>query len=535
MYCEFYGFKEKPFTTTPNPRFIFLSKNHKEAFAHLLYGIDHHAGFIELTGEVGTGKTTVLRSLLSQLEETSHRSALILNPCLSAPELLRSINREYGIPWQGLNSAELLDALNLFLVDEHKNGRSVVLVIDEAQNLEPAVLEQLRLVSNLETETTKLIQIILAGQPELRQLLRRPELRQVGQRVSVTYHLQPMDFTDTCNYIEHRLEVAGGWKAATFVPAALKKLYQYSGGIPRLLNIACDRALLIGYTEESREISAPMAARAIIEVRGDEPPRYMSRRWLTAVAVAVAMVGSIAFWGWRSSATPAKRASRAVAATDFLPAVSRELASISESASNIKAFNALAALWQAPPAQPPPSDNGTVDLELLARERSLQLLRFSGSLGLLQRIGSPAVLEITPPGATGKRYLAITGMSGDRLQIMPALLGRSEIGSSELESIWSGRGYLLWRNFHSIPTLVAAGTRGDGVSKLQQLLKRAGVMPQEPTGIFDKTTIAAVRKFQSSQGVTADGRVGNQTLLLLYRVAGQNPQPSLQGLGGNNR
>jgi len=163
MYCEFYGFREKPFNITPNPRFLFLSKHHREAFAHLLYGIDNHAGFIKLTGEVGTGKTTVLRTLFEQLDERGHRTALIFNPCLTAQELMRSINREFGIPWEGLNSSELLDSLNRFLLDENTSGRTVVLVIDEAQNLEPQVLEQIRLISNLETKTDKLIQIVLAG------------------------------------------------------------------------------------------------------------------------------------------------------------------------------------------------------------------------------------------------------------------------------------------------------------------------------------------------------------------------------------
>src|SRR6266567_1682274 len=227
MYCEFYGFREKPFNITPNPRFIFLSKNHREAFAHLLYGIDNHAGFIELTGEVGTGKTTVLRTLFEQLDERGVRTALIFNPCLSAQDLMRSINREFGIPWEGLNSSELLDHLNRFLLAENGAGRTVVLVIDEAQNLEPQVLEQVRLISNLETKTDKLIQIVLAGQPELQKLLGRTELRQLAQRI----------------------------------------------------NIVCDRALLFGYVAESREISGRMVKAAVAEIRREERPAGLLRRW----------------------------------------------------------------------------------------------------------------------------------------------------------------------------------------------------------------------------------------------------------------
>jgi general secretion pathway protein A len=267
MYCEFYGFREKPFNITPNPRFIFLSKNHREAFAHLLYGIDNHAGFIKLTGEVGTGKTTVLRTLFEQLDERGHRTALIFNPFLTAQELVRSINQEFGIPWEGLNNSELLHALNRFLLNENAAGRTVVLVIDEAQNLEPQVLEQIRLISNLETKTDKLIQIVLAGQPELGQLLARSELRQLSQRITVSYHLTPLDYDDTKSYIEHRLEVAGDWRAATFTPQAFKQVFGFSGGVPRLINILCDRALLFGYLEESKEISGRMVKGAIAEIR----------------------------------------------------------------------------------------------------------------------------------------------------------------------------------------------------------------------------------------------------------------------------
>src|SRR6185369_1589411 len=210
MYNKYFGFNEKPFTLTPNPRFIFLSKNHKEAFAHLLYGINNHYGFIELIGEVGTGKTTVLRTLLGQLlHDDNYRTALIFNPCLSGIELLRSINHEFGIKADCEYANELLAEMNRFLLSENAEGRTVVLVIDEAQNLKPEVLEQLRLISNLETEDDKLIQIILAGQPELAALLERPELRQLNQRIAVRYKLKSMNMDETRAYIRHRMEVAG--------------------------------------------------------------------------------------------------------------------------------------------------------------------------------------------------------------------------------------------------------------------------------------------------------------------------------------
>lgn len=266
MYTKYFGFNEKPFTLTPNPRFIYLSKNHKEAFAHLLYGINNHYGFIELVGEVGTGKTTVLRTLLSQLNENNYRSALIFNPCLTGVELLRSINHEFGLDSESEYANELLEELNRFLLTENSRGITVVLVIDEAQNLSPKILEQLRLISNLETEDDKLIQIVLAGQPELSALLDLPELRQLNQRIAVRYRLRSMSMDETRTYIRHRMVVAGETGGVSFSRSALKLIHLYSHGLPRLINNLCDRALLIGYGDEQRRISAGTITRAIREM-----------------------------------------------------------------------------------------------------------------------------------------------------------------------------------------------------------------------------------------------------------------------------
>ncbi len=263
MYLDFHGFREKPFNLTPDPRFVFLSKNHREAFAHLLYGINNRSGFIALTGEVGSGKTTVLRALLSQLDADHHRTALIFNPSLSPTELLQNINREFGISNNTSNNSSLLESLNQFLLQQNTEGRTVVLVIDEAQDLETSVLEQIRLISNLETDKEKLIQIVLSGQSELLQILERNEMRQLSQRITVRYHLQPMDFIDTVHYIHHRLEVAGGKGDVVFSEGALKRIYRYSRGLPRLINVACDRALLTGYTRDTTRISSKVTAEGL--------------------------------------------------------------------------------------------------------------------------------------------------------------------------------------------------------------------------------------------------------------------------------
>lgn len=266
MYCEFFGFFEKPFTITPNPHFIFLSRIHREAFARLLYGVDSHAGFIALTGEVGTGKTTMLRTLLAQLDPEKYRSALIFNPCLSGEQLLVNICNEFGIPVAEGDRFSCLEALNRFLLEQHQSGRTVVLVIDEAQNLAPDVLEQVRMISNLETERDKLIQIILAGQPELDAVLSRHDLRQLNQRITVRCSLAPMKLDDTHAYINHRLKVSGSRIPGIFSKKSIKHIYRFSRGIPRLINVVCEQALVMAWTRESLTVTPAISAQVLLEL-----------------------------------------------------------------------------------------------------------------------------------------------------------------------------------------------------------------------------------------------------------------------------
>ncbi|MEI6206873.1 MAG: AAA family ATPase [Desulfuromonadales bacterium] len=299
MYSNYFGFNEKPFTLTPNPRFIYLSKNHKEAFAHLLYGINSHYGFIELIGEVGTGKTTVLRTLLDQLQEENYRTALIFNPCLTGVELLRSINREFGLNSTSEYASELLVELNGFLLAETSKGRTVVLVIDESQNLLPEVLEQLRLISNLETENDKLIQIILAGQPELEALLARPELRQLNQRIAVRYRLGPLRMDETRTYIRHRMEVAGETGGVSFSNNAIKAIHLFTSGTPRIINVLCDRALLIAFGDEHRRITVTVVARAIIELMNLTKVKKISMVCTGLICIALLLITlSLLVSGW---------------------------------------------------------------------------------------------------------------------------------------------------------------------------------------------------------------------------------------------
>ena len=267
MYEQFYGFHASPFNITPDPRFLFFSGRHQEAYDHLLFGITERKGFIQLTGEVGTGKTTLCRALLEALDP-KFKTALILNPCMSWPQMLRTILVELGQKPGRNDRVYWLEQLNLFLLEQVDQGNDVVLVIDEAQDLSTELLEQVRLLSNLETDRQKLLQIVLIGQPELKRMLENRALRQLRQRITVRYHLTPLDYSETEEYIEHRMRVVGANGAPSFSPWALRRIYRYSGGVPRLINAACDKALLCGYVEGDSFLRHRHLRRAIRELDG---------------------------------------------------------------------------------------------------------------------------------------------------------------------------------------------------------------------------------------------------------------------------
>jgi len=268
VYQEFYGLIDAPFDITPNPRFLFYSAKHREAFNHLLYGIRERKGFIQLTGEVGAGKTTLCRAALEQLDQ-HYTTALILNPMMSADELIRAIAQEYGLPVAGLDRQTAIAVINQFLLQQVERGRDTVLIIDEAQDLTDELLEQVRLLSNLETDERKLLQIVLLGQPELRDRLNHSKLRQLRQRITVRYHLSPLARGETEQYIRHRLHLSGGNGEPYFTPPALWRVHRYSGGIPRLVNALCDKALLAGFVQQTGRITYNLVGQAIRELEGN--------------------------------------------------------------------------------------------------------------------------------------------------------------------------------------------------------------------------------------------------------------------------
>src|SRR6202790_5481657 len=298
MYLSFFGLSEKPFAITPDPRYLYLSERHAEALAHLLYGINESGGFIQLTGEVGTGKTTVVRTLLSRVPHHAD-VAVILNPRVTPLEFLLTICEELGL---GIADADrdsvkqMVDALNRRLLSAHAEGRRIIVIVDEAQNLSADVLEQVRLLTNLETPTQKLLQIILIGQPELRELLDRTEMRQLAQRITGRYHLEPLSREETRGYVRHRLRVAGAAEEI-FTPWALAEVHRLAAGIPRVINVTCDRALLGAYTQETRKVSAALVRLAAGEVYG----RRFVPAWLGWLAGALGLVSIAvaAFGGWQ--------------------------------------------------------------------------------------------------------------------------------------------------------------------------------------------------------------------------------------------
>lgn len=267
MYLEFYGLTRPPFDLTPNPGFLFQSAKHREALNHLLFGVRERKGFVQLTGEVGAGKTTLCRALLEQLDGR-FSTALILNPVFNMEELMKAVASEFGLNIQDRDRLETMLVLNEFLLKQAAQRRETVLIIDEAQDLSDELLEQIRLLSNVETDDRKLLQIVLLGQPELRDRLNHPRLRQLRQRITVRYHLAPLTLFETGHYVQHRLEMAGAKGAPYFTRPAIRRVFSYSRGIPRLINAVCDKALLAGFVAQSDRINRRMVSRALRELEG---------------------------------------------------------------------------------------------------------------------------------------------------------------------------------------------------------------------------------------------------------------------------
>jgi general secretion pathway protein A len=562
MYLSFFGLNEKPFAITPDPRYLYLSERHAEALAHLLYGINEAGGFVQLTGEVGTGKTTIVRSLLAQTPKNAE-IALILNPKMTAPEFLLTICEELGIgvPDSATESLkDLVDILSGYLLRAHAGGRRVVVVVDEAQNLAPSVLEQVRLLTNLETNTRKLLQIILIGQPELRELLARNELRQLAQRITGRYHLNPLTHDETAAYVRHRLRVAGA-TSDIFSPPALAEVYRLAVGVPRVINVVCDRALLGAYSMDRHRVTASLVRHAATEVFGRRfTPRWLP--WLGAAAAAAMLAITIALlwnlrpWGSAPHATAAtptvKRdtvaqvtranapvgAGPAAAGAGVLtpvatksPAGSRPAFSGHELTDLLtrhagdtdtdSAFSKLFGLWriQYVPAGVDPCSQ--------ASTQGLQCLNQRGSFGQLRLYNRPAILILNDD--TGSSHqVVLTALDDEHASILMGG-GSHEISLGELSRYWFGDFVMLWRPGTSQVKSLSQGMRGDDVRWLRQSLQRVeGTRSDGPVSdVFDADLNKLVCDFQRQHRLTVDGIAGVQTQIVLASAVAPADSPFL--------
>lgn len=521
MYLEFYGLREPPFSITPDPRFVYLSERHRDALAHLLYGIGQGGGggFVQLTGEVGTGKTTLCRLLLEQLPENA-RVALVLNPKLSPVELLEAICEELRLDISGAHGSlkGLVDRLNAYLLDAYAQGLRIVLIIDEAQELSREALEQVRLLTNLETATQKLLQIILLGQPELRDMLDSPDLRQLAQRITARYHLTPLSTEETDAYVRHRLAVAGCTRQP-FSKLALRRLHQHSGGVPRLINVIAERALIAGYAREQSQISE-----ALVQLAAREALSHPIRRipmpqpgWVVAAVLAVIL---LAFWFWPRSTSPelpgndtsiaAGVDSVPARSVPFLDAEALDLRLAEARATEASAWNRLLALWLLRADEVDAEQATQCPQEISA---GIYCLRSSGNLDKLAAIGRPVIVPLR--GESGTSWAVLLGV--DVLRVRLGMGGDSfDIDRRQLERIWNGEFVALWRAQPRLELPLRRGDRGAGVDWLHARLVGDGQgRPLVGPALYDDDTVAAVRRLQTAHGLQPDGILGLETLLAL--------------------
>ena len=561
MYLQFFGLAEKPFAITPDPRYLYLSARHADALAHLVYGINEAGGFIQLTGEVGTGKTTTIRSLLARAPKSAE-IALILNPRLSATEFLRALCEELGLGADdnaGTDNKSLVDLLNRYLLRAHAQGRRVVLVVDEAQNLAPDVLEQVRLLTNLETETQKLLQIILIGQPELRKLLAREDLRQITQRITARFHLDPLSRDETYAYVRHRLRVAGA-TTDIFTRGALREIYRISGGIPRVINILCDRAMLGAYTQELHQVTASLVRRAGAEVLGrDFIPSWMP--FAASGLAALVLAGSaLLLWryapgGWLAGlahtphqATPATAATAAAPASAApgagagveaagagpvatgpiaAPTLAQTLSQDHDNTDGDSAFRQLLSLWKADYVP------GKLDGCTQALTQGLHCLVQRGSFAQLRLLNRPAILMLSDD--SGAAYQVVLRELHDDTARLLIGTRTATVGVAELSRYWFGDFVLVWRPESNDVRNLSQGMHGAPVRRLREQLGRWRGADSDATNsdatnsdAFDGDLMQLVEQFQRANRLTVDGIAGIETQVALDAALAGPDSPRLE-------
>ncbi|MES2323375.1 MAG: AAA family ATPase [Pseudomonadota bacterium] len=521
MYTHYFSLKQSPFSIAPDPRYLFMSERHREALAHLLYGVGSGGGFVLLTGEIGAGKTTVCRCFIEQIPPDC-RLAYIFNPKLTVEELLLSVCDELRITLAPAGAGAVsvksyVDAINAYLLESHAQGKNNVLIIDEAQNLSADVLEQLRLLTNLETNERKLLQIILIGQPELRTMLARPELEQLAQRVIARYHLGSLSEGETGNYIAHRLAVAGAGAASPFPRALVPRIHQLSHGVPRRINLLCDRALLGAYVENSPTVTRTILRRAADEVFADQPGPAR-RRWpvLAAVLVAGAAISGAAAWQLMPARVPVK----AAVAPRPKPVPAPVPAAVPPAhAEEQVALRELAMLW----GEPLP------DGEACAAALKLNLRCHQGKGGLyeLRLLDRPAILTLRDGANVSYAVLAAMDDSTVTLQVGGK---RHKVGVASLAARFDGAYTTFWKMPRYFRDQLGAGERGADVDWIAASLAQLGGAAAPRAGApLGKATEDLLRQFQTKHNLKADGVAGPRTYMRLNQLAGVEEPRVLTG------
>lgn len=541
MYTSFFGLNEKPFTITPDPRYLFMSERHSEGLAHLIYGVTESGGFIQLTGEVGTGKTTLVRTLLGKIP-TEVDIALILNPRLTAVEFLVTICEELGIslPERRDSTKALVDALNQHLLGAHSRGRRTILLIDEAQNLTEDVLEQLRLLTNLETAKQKLLQIILIAQPELREKLSKSSLRQLAQRITGRYHLEPLSRDEACQYIDHRLRVAGALTEIFELPAK-REVFSLSGGVPRVMNVICDRALLGAYSRETRLVNKRLVRKAAAEVSGQSIMPTILKWLVPAIGVAAAMFIGAALWSYYSEREPTATATISAAKDDSQTAVEiasgtgdrpattqpddprlNQLLVESDSSAGITTLLGLWGLEYDPGA-------GTACEQAAANGLSCYYQR--GSWAGVRQLNRPVVLTLTDNGGASHQATLIQ-LNADSAELS---FGETQMTFSidALSKFWFGQFMLIWRPPNGSADAISPGMQNENVRWLRQSLAAidTNYEPQTATpDFFDQELEQQLIAFQRQNRLDADGLAGQKTQIIINSMLALDGTPTLSAI-----
>jgi general secretion pathway protein A len=545
MYTEYFGLRENPFSIAPNPAYFYISEKHREALAHLMYAFDGEGGFVLLTGEVGTGKTTVCRRLLEKAPANCE-IAFVLYPKLTGEELFASICDEFGIDYPAgtASSKVLVGRIYDYLAKTHEQGRRAILIIEEAQNLTEDVLEQIRLLTNLETNQRKLLQIIMLGQPELQGKLRQPQLSQLSQRITARYHLTPLSREDISGYVNHRLAVAGLPRGRLFPPSVLKELFHLTRGVPRLINVICDRALMGTYSQGKDRVDRKTLLTAAREVSGDRTSERFRRKAL-AISLCCLLVlccGFAAVYYGRTLGRPAAAVSAKPQAYRDSPVASPKEVSdvvrvpttaplgqfdVSATERGLltkeRAFRALLKLWQ-------------VNSKVHSIQQTCTRIGGQGfgclegreTLEALRQMNRPAILRFSD-GGDNAYYVLLTSFTRQAPVLMTGDKTMA-ISVEELGRRWSGDYLLLWRFPPGFQEELKRGDRGPFVSWVAKQLAitegRAGNPASDQT--YSDEMMRQVRQFQITAGLIPDGMVGPKTLIRLSDVGGRS-EPSLDG------